>query len=257
MSVDVAALTTENQRLRDELARERQANHQLGDERRELAIKLEATADELARFKALFFRRASEKLSGEERLQMRLFDEVEQALDEDHQPVEDQNAATQVPAHSRRRPARRPLPESLLREEVLIDIAEQDKQCNCGHQLVRIGEEVAERLDVIPPRLKVLRTVRPKYACHHCEGSGDEERPAVRIAPAPPTLIPKGIATPGLLAFIATAKFCDALPLYPQQRHFARIGVELPRCTMADWMMASAAACRPVEERCLRWQKRQ
>ena len=62
-------------------------------------------------------------------------------------------------------------------------------------------------------------------ACHHCEGSGDEDRPAVRVAPAPPALIPKGLASEGLLAYIATAKFCDALPLYRQERQFARLGV--------------------------------
>jgi len=70
----------------------------------------------------------------------------------------------------------------------------------------------------------------------------------VRIAPAPPTLIPKGIATPELLAFIATAKYCDALPLYRQQSQFARIDVDLRRSTMADWMLAAAAACAPVLE---------
>ena len=57
-----------------------------------------------------------------------------------------------------------------------MDISDQDKHCKCGHQLVRIGQEVSERLDVIMPKVKVIRTVRPKYACHHCEGSGDEVR---------------------------------------------------------------------------------
>ena len=92
-------------------------------------------------------------------------------------------------------------------------LCKNSRPADClDHELARIGQEVSERLDVIMPKVTVIRTVRPKYACHHCEGSGDEDRPAVRIAPAPPTLIGKGIATPGLLAFIATAKFCDALP---------------------------------------------
>ena len=68
---------------------------------------------------------------------------------------------------------------------------------------MRIGEDSAERVAVIPPQIQVIRTVRPKYACHHCEGSGDEERPAVRVAPAPPALIPKELASEGLLAFIS------------------------------------------------------
>ena len=149
---------------------------------------------------------------------------------------------------TRRRPRRRPLPQALPRVEQVIDLPEQDKQCECGHPLVRIGEDTSEKLDVIPPQVQVIRTVRPKYACHHCEGSGDEEHPAVRVAPPPAALIPKGLASEGLLAFIATAKFCDALPLYRQERQFARLGVELSRRTMSDWMIAAAGACRPLME---------
>ena len=70
----------------------------------------------------------------------------------------------------------------------------------------------------------------------------------MRVAPAPPALIPKGLASEGLLAFIATAKFCDALPLYRQERQFARLGVELSRRTMSDSMIAVAAACEPLLE---------
>jgi transposase len=112
--------------------------------------------------------------------------------------------------------------------------------------LVRIGQEASEKLDVIPPQLRVIRTVRPKYACHDCEGSGDERRSAVRIAPMPPALIDKGIATAGLLAYIVASKFCDSLPLYRQEKQFARIGVELSRRTMADWMIAVSEACAPL-----------
>ena len=137
--------------------------------------------------------------------------------------------------------------QSLPRVERVIDLPEQDKQCGCGHPLVRIGEDCAERLDVIPPKIQVIRMVRRKYACHHCEGSGDEDRSAVRMAP-PPALIPKGLASEGLLAFIATAKFCDALPLYRQERQFTRLGVDLSRRTMSDWMIAAAGACEPLLE---------
>jgi transposase len=114
--------------------------------------------------------------------------------------------------------------------------------------LVRIGEGASEKLDVIPPQLRVIRTVRPKYACHNCEGSGDEQRPAVRIAAMPPAIIDKGIVTSGLLAYIVTSKFCDALPLYRQEKQFQRIGVELSRRTMADWMIAASEACLPLME---------
>ena len=177
---------------------------------------------------------------------IRLFNEIERSADHalpvapllDAPPAEP--AAAPVP--SARRPRRQPLPPSLPRVERVVDLPEADQQCACGHRMVRIGEETAEKLDVIPPQVRVLRTVRPKYACHHCEGSGDEQRAAVRVAPAPAALIRKGVASEGLLAFIATAKFCDALPLYRQEQQFARLGVAVSRRTMADWMLAVAGA---------------
>lgn len=222
---------------------------------RELTKKLELYEEELAWFKHKLYGRGTEQLTAAELLQIRLFDEIDSAADADaetdegaeDQPAPDQ-PATEALAPTGRRPRRKPLPQSLPRVEQLIDLPEQDKQCACGHQLVRIGQECSEKLDVIPPQVRVIRTVRPTYACHHCEGSGDEDHPAVRTAPPPPALIPKGLATEGLLAFIATAKFCDALPLYRQERQFARLGVELSRRTMADWMIAAAGACGPVME---------
>lgn len=64
----------------------------------------------------------------------------------------------------------------------------------------------------------------------------------------PPAIIPKGLATASLLSCIITAKFCDAIPLYRQEKQFARVGIEIPRRTMADWMLRVAAACEPLVE---------
>jgi len=219
-------------------------NAQLKHDNAELHKLVEIQGEEIAWYKKKLFGRSSEKLSEAELAQIRLFDEAEAAIAQ--REVEEQLQL--IPAHMRRRPVRRPLPASLPRIEVVIDIPEAEKHCACGHELVRIGEEPSEKLDVIPPQVRVIRTIRPKYACHHCEGSGDEGKPAVRIAPAPPAIIEKGIATPGLLAYIVTAKFCDALPLYRQEKQFLRYGVELARQTMADWMIEVATACAPVME---------
>ena len=162
--VDIATLTADNQKLRSE-------NRELTTEIRDLANRLEAAADELAKVKSLFFGRASEKLSVEERQQMRLFDETEQTADENQeQTAPTESAATAVPARTRIKPKRRPLPESLPREEVVEDISDQDKHCKCGHELVRIGEEVCERLDVIMPKVKVIRTV----FCIESAGTGQK-----------------------------------------------------------------------------------
>ena len=246
-------LRLENRRLileKDELTAQNgqleTRTSELDSKLQDLNRKLELYEEELAWYKNKLYGRSNEQLSDAERLQIRLFDEIEASAD--HEAPGDEPAPELAAAPTRRRPRRKPLPQSLPRVERIIDLPEEQQQCACGHRLVRIGEESSEKLDVIPPRVQVIRTVRPKYACHHCEGSGDEEHPAVRVAPPPPALIPKGLASEGLLAFIATAKFCDALPLYRQEQQFARFGVELSRRTMSDWMIAVAGACVPLLE---------
>ncbi len=236
MEGNVETLVRENAQLRQE-------NAELQRERVELTSRIDILGEQLAWLKRRFFSRSSEALSEADRRQLRLFDEA------DSSPVdrgEDPQTLVHVPEHTRRQAKRQPLPEDLPREEVLVDIPEEQKHCQCGAELVRIGEEVSEKLDVIPPQIRVIRTVRPKYACHDCEGSGDESHPAVRIAAMPPAIIDKGIATAGLLAYIVASKFCDCLPLYRQEKQFARIGVELSRRTMADWMITASQACAPL-----------
>ena len=179
------------------------------------------------------------------------FDEAEQ-IHEEKEDAEELEQSEEIRSYKRRKPKRQPLPADLPRVQEFIDIPEEEKICGCGHELIRIGEEKSEKLDMEPPRLRVIEQIRPKYACRACEGSGDEEKPAVRIAPVPATLIPGGIATAGLVAYVATAKFVDGLPLYRQEKQFERIGVALARQTMADWMIAAAGACKPVMEALLR-----
>ena len=133
----------------------------------------------------------------------------------------------------------------LPRVEVLHDLEDGEKICACGCELRRIGEEVTEQLDIVPARIQVQRHVRPKYACPQCEGVEDD-RPTVRVAPPPLQLIPRSIATPGLLAHVLTAKFVDHLPFYRQEKFFARLGVDLGRATMCNWAMRAAEACIPL-----------
>lgn len=168
-----------------------------------------------------------------------LFDLPEPDLDEQ----EEQTIV--VPAHQRRKSGRKPLPEDLPRIEKVHDIDEADKVCGCGCELSRIGEEVSEKLDIIPARIQVIRHIRPKYACKHCEGV-QNDGPAVKIAPVAPTLIPKSIATGGLVAFIMTGKFVDHIPFYRQEKQFSRLGVEISRTSMCNWAMQAAAACQPL-----------
>jgi len=158
---------------------------------------------------------------------------------------ESQEERVEVPAHTRKRSGRKPLPEDLPRVERIHDIEEAEKVCGCGCELSRIGEEVSEQLDIIPARVQVIRHIRPKYACKRCDGVEDSG-PTVKIAPVEPTLIPKSIATSGLVAFILTGKFVDHMPFYRQEKQFSRLGVAISRTSMCSWAMQAAVACQPL-----------
>jgi len=150
-----------------------------------------------------------------------------------------------VPEHSRKKKGRKKLPENLPRVEVIHDLDEKEKVCGCGCELSRIGEDISEKLDIVPAKIQVIRNIRPKYSCRKCEGLEDDG-PSVKIAPVPVQIIPKGLATAGLLAYVLTAKFVDALPFYRQEKQFKRLGIELSRRTMCGWTMKAADVCQPL-----------
>jgi len=171
--------------------------------------------------------------------QFGLFDEAEaEAGAAEAEEAEESEVA--VPAHTRRKRGRRPLPEWIPRAEVLHDLPEAQKRCPAdGRALERIGEESSEQLEFIPARLRVLRHVRPKYACPAC-------REGIHTAPVPPQPIPKSVASPTLLAHLATSKYADGLPLYRQERMFTRLGIDLPRASLASWMVKAGALVQPL-----------
>jgi transposase len=199
--------------------------------------------EEISILKHRLFGRKSEKLpvgSG----QLFLFNEAEAAEPEEPATTEETIA---VPAHERRRGCRKPLPDSLPRVEVMHDLTDEQKQCACGEQKSRIGEEVSEQLDIMPPKIQVIHHIRPKYVCKKCEGVVADE-PAVSIAPMPEQMIPKSIAGPGLLAWSLTGKFVDALPFYRIEKILTRYGVEVSRQTLCCWAVKVAEVCRPLLE---------
>jgi transposase len=194
--------------------------------------------EQIRHLRQQLFGKRSERLPVETSLvQLPLFDLPE--------PEHIEPAKVEIEPHSRRKPGRKPLPPELPRLEVIHDLPEEEKVCGCGCELSRIGEEVSEQLDIIPARIQVLRHIRPKYACRQCEGVEDEG-PTVRIVPMPPQIIPQSIVSPGLLAHILTAKFVDHLPLYRQEKLFARLGMEIGRATMSNWAIKAAEACVPL-----------
>ena len=182
------------------------------------------------------FGRKSEKHSLPDRNQLLLFDQL---LEEASQADDGVPREIPVAGHVRKKRGRKPLPADLPRVEIIHDLAESEKRCPCGCKLKRIGEEVSEKLDYVPAILRVGRHIRYKYACPACEGVEDDG-PTVKIAAAPPQLIEKSIATGGLVAHIVCSKFEDALPLYRQEKIFARLGVDLPRSTMCTWLVKVA-----------------
>jgi len=159
--------------------------------------------------------------------------------------IEEEPEEIHVPAHTRKKRGRKPLSDDLPRVDVVHDLDEEEKVCGCGCQLKQIGKEVSEQLDIVPPKVQVIRNIRPKYGCPRCEGVEDDG-PSVRIASLPPQIIPKSIATAGLLAHILTAKFVDHLPFYRQEKQLRRLGVDISRISMCRWAMQAGKACQPL-----------
>lgn len=169
--------------------------------------------------------------------QLHLFDEAEHTTIE--QPVtEDQTIS--VPAHARGKRGRRALPQDLPRIEIVHDIPEEQKTCpHDGTALTCIGQDVSEQLDIVPATIQVLKHIRKKYACPCCE----QHIVTADLANQP---IPKSLASPGTLAFVAASKYADGLPLYRQQVIFDRLGHALPRATLANWMLACGELIQPL-----------
>lgn len=190
------------------------------------------------------FGRKSEKHYQQDHRQLAMFGDNQDQRQSDADIARD---TIVIPAHKRKKRGRKPLPDHLPRVEVVHDLSEEEKVCACGAALTRIGEDKCEKLDYIPAKVRVIRHIRPKYACKSCEGVEDDG-PTVKIALPPVQLLPKTNVTEGLLAHIIVSKFADALPLYRQQKQFARLGIELGRATMANWIVKASQICLPLYE---------
>jgi transposase len=191
----------------------------------------------IAKLQRMQFGRKSEKVERQiEQLELKL-EELEANRAESASVIEPPaTASTPAPAS---KPARRPLPEHLPRQIETHAPAEQ--ACpQCGGTLARLCEDVSEMLEYVPASFKVIRIVRPKLSCTGCD--------AIVQAPAPSRPIERGLAGPGLLAHVLTAKYCDHLPLHRQNAIYAREGVDLEDSTLADWVGASSRLVQPLVE---------
>jgi transposase len=230
MEIDVANLPEDTDALKALVLTLAGENAGLRADVKANALKIAQLEARIAKLRRLQFGQSSEKIARE-------IEQLELELDELHEDegirAAGRPAAVQVLIE---KPARRPLPEHLPRQE---EVHEPSCTCpNCGGAMRRLGEDVTEVLEYVPASFKVIRHVRPKLSCRICE--------TIVQAPMPSLPIERGRPGPGLLAHVLVAKYADHLPLYRQSGIYAREGVELERSTLADWVGRSAALLDPL-----------
>jgi transposase len=171
-----------------------------------------------------------------DQLELQLED-AEAAATEDELAAERAARAAELKSFERRRPARKPFPEHLPRERVVIP-APSACQCCGSRKLTKLGEDITETLEVIPRQWKVIQTVRERFSCRECE--------TITQPPAPFHTIPRGLAGPSLLAMVLFEKFSQHQPLNRQSERFRCEGVDLSLSTLADHVGACAAVLAPL-----------
>lgn len=203
------------------------------------------------------FGKSREHWKPDEKLQARLFNEIEAAIREDagdHPQDTDDDATKEKKRRKKERPSaaekpghggRKPLPANLRRVEKIIDLPGNEKACaTCNVPFIKIGEEASERLCIEPIKFYVERTVRITYASAcGCAESG------IHTAPVPNQVLPKSMASPSLLAQILASKFCDALPFNRQSKILKqREGIDISRATMARWALETHEQLEPMAD---------
>ncbi|ANL88999.1 IS66 family transposase [Rhizobium phaseoli] len=199
-----------------------------------LIARLKLEIDKVRR--ALYGSRSERKARLLEQMELQL-EELEADAGEDELAAEIAAKASAVKAFERKRPSRKPFPEHLPRERVVI-AAPTNCACCGSVKLSKLGEDITETLEVIPRQWKVIQTVREKFTCRECE--------KITQSPAPFHVTPRGFAGPNLLAMILFEKFAQHQPLNRQSERYAREGVDLSLSTLADQVGACAAALKPI-----------
>ena len=204
-------------------------------------LEIEKLKFQIAKLRRMQFGRKSERISRQiEQLALQL-EELETGEAEDIAKVTAEDPPH--PLRQRQKPKRKPLPDHLPRQEIVHQPqADEARICpDCGAGMAKLGEDVTEALDYVPGHFRVLRHVRPKYACTACD--------AITQAPAAAMPTPRGRATPAMLAHLLVAKYCDHLPLYRQSEIYAREGIDLDRSTLCDWVGQVVWLLQPIVER--------
>jgi len=226
--------------LRQALADALKQNQSLAGELRVTRTERDLLKEQLNKFKRQLFA-ASSEVTGQHQKDM-FFNEAE-SLAAQAAPAGEESADDKidVPGHKRARRGRKPLDAALPREVVRHELPEDERVCpHDGEALREIGVEASEQLDIIPQQVRVIRHERVKYACPCCDGS-------IRLAARPAQVIPKGLFTESALAWIATSKYLDGLPLYRQAALLGRFGgTDISRNTLAASMVRIGSQAQPV-----------
>lgn len=185
----------------------------------------------------LYGTRSERKARLLEQMELQL-EELEATATEDELAAETAVTRTEtVRSFQRKRPSRKPFPDHLPRERVVIPAPESCPCCG-SQKLSKLGEDVTETLEVVPRQWKVIQTVREKFSCRNCE--------TITQPPAPFHATPRGFAGPNLLAMILFEKFGQHQPLNRQSERYRREGIDLSLSTLADQVGACTAVLQPL-----------
>ncbi len=164
--------------------------------------------------------------------QRNLFNEAEAIAEAG--PVEE--CIRQTITYDRKKPGRKPIPKDLPMERIEYRLPEEEQICTaCGGHLHEMSEELRHEVKLIPAQVKIVQHARFVYGCRNCEKNAIEV--PIKTAKAPRPVIEKGLASPSALAYVMTMKFVDGVPLYRQEQHYARLGIDLSRGVLSNWMI--------------------
>lgn len=215
----------------------------------DLEVQYENLKNKYKSLQKYFFGKRSEKLTPVEELQGLLFNEAEsldKVLDDDDDNKSEEikseetivDDVTVVKQYTRSKAGRKPIPAYIPRKEIIHDLSGEEKACKCcDNSRPLIGTKITEELELKPAEIFVLKHIYPIYGPCDCEDSISEEKSEIISAPAPKRMIPGSIASEGLIAYIITSKFCDAIPFYRQSKMFGRMDIDISRATMCNWQI--------------------
>ena len=233
----IKSLYSENKLQRQELTNK---DKELTNKKTTIEVQsetIEILKFQLAKALQARFGRKSEK--GDDK-QLSLFDEAD--VGDMQEELEKEDEEITVASYTKKKSGRKPLPKELPREQRVYDLTDEDKVCECGNCLEKFGEDKYEQLEYIPAEIKVIENIKYKYVCKKCEGN-------IKVAKMPRQPIPKSIATPSLLAHTIISKFENHLPLYRQERIWQSFDIDLPRCTLSNWILKVGDLVTPLIEK--------